>query len=420
MTDLLNVDDVLARILSDMQPLSQETVDLSRALGRVLAEDVQAAQDVPAFASSAMDGYAVRADDLAGASAERPVRLAVIGDIPAGSQPDFTVGAGQAARIMTGAPMPAGADTVVPVEDTSDRWTTDGAAPLADAVDVLAAPERGRNVRQPGETIGAGERVLSRGTVLRPVDIGVIAALGRASVPVYRRPRVAILSTGTELVPPGEPLAPGQIYNSNSFMLAALVTEAGGEPIVVPTALDTVEDVRRRFDEALSQAPDVLISSAGVSVGTHDVVRTVIDALGHIDLWRVNIRPGKPLAYGQVGGVPFFGLPGNPVSAMVTFEVFVRPSLARLSGAQASDEATVSATLADDVTSDGRRSYVRVRLSHDGEGWWAHPVGMQSSAELMALARADGLLILPEGVRRAPAGSRYPVRLLRTPSAGGG
>lgn len=418
MTDLLNVDDVLERILSGLQPLTGETVDLLEALGRVLAEDIRADQDVPAFASSAMDGYAARAADLAGASAEQPVRLTVVADIPAGVRPDITVRAGQAARIMTGAPLPDGADAVIRVEDTSDRWTSDGEAPLPQFVEVFVAPRPGRDVRQPGESIRAGERALARGIALRPADIGVIAALGCAVAPVVRRPRVAILSTGSELVPPGSALAPGQIYNSNGFMLAALVREAGGEPLVVPTALDTVDDVRRRFDEALAQAPDLIISSAGVSVGTHDVVRTVIDALGHIDLWRVNIRPGKPLAYGQVRSVPFFGLPGNPVSAMVTFEVFVRPAVERLSGAAAGGAAMVEAALAEDVRSDGRRSYLRVRLARDGEQWRAHPLGTQSSAELLALARADGLLILPEGIRHAAAGSRYPVRLLRPLPAG--
>jgi len=418
MTELLNVDDVLERILSGLHALDDETVDLLHAHGRILAEDIHAEQHVPAFASSAMDGFAVRAADLTGASADRPVRLLVIGDIPAGTRPDVSIQAGQAARIMTGAPIPPGADAVIRVEDTSEQWASDGEAPLPEHVDVFRAVEPGRDLRQPGESIQTGERALARGITLRPADVGVIAALGRATVAVARRPRVAILSTGTELVAPGALLELGQIYNSNSYMLAALVSEAGGEPIVVPTALDTVADVRRRFDEALAQQPDLIVSSAGVSVGTHDVVRTVIDALGHIDLWRVNIRPGKPLAYGQVGGVPFFGLPGNPVSALVTFEVFVRPSVARLSGAIDASPAMVEAALAEDVRSDGRRSFLRVRLEREGQQWRAHPLGMQSSAELLALARADGLLIVPEGVRQAAAGSRYQVRLLRALSDG--
>lgn len=414
MTELLNVDDVIARILRDMLPLPADPVPLLEALGRALAEDVHAGQDVPAFASSAMDGYAVRAADVAGASHERPARLRVVADIPAGVQPDMQLGPGEAARIMTGAPLPEGADAVIRVEDTGDRWVSDGLAALPETVDVFVAARPGTDARQPGETVRAGALVLARGAVLRAQDLGLLASLGYAAAPVTRRPRVAVLSTGTELVEPGQSLRQGQIYNSNGVMLAALVTEAGGEPIVLPVARDTVSEVRGCFDDALAQQPDILISSAGVSVGTHDVVRTVIESLGRLELWRVNIRPGKPLAYGDVGGVPFFGLPGNPVSAMVTFEVFVRPALDRLRGLSGEGRPVIMASLGHDLPSDGRRSYLRVRLDRDAGGWVAHTIGMQSSAELLALAQADGLMIIPEGLRHVPAGGRYPVRLLRS------
>lgn len=414
MTELLNVDDVIARILSDMRPLPSDPVPLLEALGRVLTDDVHAGQDVPAFASSAMDGYAVRAADVAGASRERPARLRVVADIPAGVQPDTPLGAGEAARIMTGAPLPDGADTIVRVEDTGDRWVSDGQAALPETVEVFVAAKPGTDVRQPGETVSAGALVLARGAVLRAQDLGLLASLGYAAAPVARRPRVAVLSTGTELVEPGQPLRQGQIYNSNGVMLAALVTEAGGEPIVMPAVRDTVSEVRGCLDDALAQQPDILISSAGVSVGTHDVVRTVIESLGRLELWRVNIRPGKPVAYGDVGGVPFFGLPGNPVSAMVTFEVFVRPALDRLCGMSGEGRPAIMASLGHDLSSDGRRSYLRVRLNRNAGDWVAHTIGMQSSAELLALAQADGLMIIPEGVRYAPAGGRYPVRLLRS------
>lgn len=414
MTELLNVDDVIARILHAMQPLPSDPVPLLDALGRVLAKDIHAGQDVPAFASSAMDGYAVRAEDVISASHEHPTRLRVVADIPAGVQPDVRLGAGEAARIMTGAPLPEGADAIVRVEDTGDQWASDGQAALPETVDVFQAAKPGRDVREPGETVRAGALVLARGVTLRAQDVGVLASIGYAAAAVTRRPRVAILSTGTELVEPGQPLRQGQIYNSNGVMLAALVTEAGGDPIVLPAARDTVLDVRACFDDALAQQPDVIISSAGVSVGTHDVVRTVISALGHLELWRVNLRPGKPLAYGDVGGVPFFGLPGNPVSVMVTFEVFVRPVLDRLLGLSGEGRPVITATLSQDLASDGRRSYLRVRLERDSGDWVARPIGMQSSAELLALAQADGLMIIPEGLRHVPAGGRYPVRLLRS------
>jgi len=413
MAELLNVDDVVARIVRAMQPLSGETVPLIDALQRVLAQDVVAPADVPSFASSSMDGYAVRAGDTSGASLETPVRLRVVADIPAGVAPRMTLGAGEAARIMTGAPVPEGADAIVPVEDTSDTWRSDGSSRLSETVEVFRAVKPGDYIRPPGENLRAGETVLEQGTVLRPQDIGIIASLGLAEVPVYRRPRVAIISTGSELVEAGQPLAPGQIYNSNGPMLAALVRSAGGEAIVLPTAPDTLDAVRGCFEAALQRAPDLIISSAGVSVGTHDVVRAVVEELGEIDLWRVNVRPGKPLVYGHVRGIPYFGLPGNPVSAMVTFDLFVRPALNRLQGARQAAPPEIVAVLGEAFESDGRRSYLRVRLERSAGRWVAYSTGTQSSAALLSMVQADGLLILPEGVRHAPAGSEFPVRLLR-------
>lgn len=413
MAELLNVDDVVGRIVRAVQPLSSETVPLIDALQRVLAQDVVAPVDVPSFASSSMDGYAVRAGDTSGASPETPVRLRVVADIPAGAAPRVTLGAGEAARIMTGAPVPEGADAIVPVEDTGETWRSDGSSRLSEAVEVFRAVEPSAYVRPPGENLRAGETVLEQGTVLRPQDIGIIASLGLAEVPVYRRPRVAIISTGSELVEPGQPLAPGQIYNSNGPMLAALVRSAGGEAIALRTAPDTLDAVRSCFDVALQSAPDLIISSAGVSVGTHDVVRAVVEELGEIDLWRVNVRPGKPLVYGHVQGVPYFGLPGNPVSAMVTFDLFVRPALDRLQGARQAAPPEIVAVLGEAFESDGRRSYLRVRLERSAGRWVAYSTGTQSSAALLSMVRADGLLILPEGVRHAAPGSEFSVRLLR-------
>jgi molybdopterin molybdotransferase len=388
-------------------------VPTPEALGRVLAQDIVAAADIPPFANSGMDGYAVRAADSVSAALDSPVQLTVVADIPAGVVPDRAVGPHEAARIMTGAPLPDGADAVIPVEDTDDEWRAGDDVPLADAVRVYRAARSGANVRPAGEDMHAGQTILHRGAVLRPQDIGVLIALSRGEVPVFRQPRVALLSTGDELADIHEPLAPGHIRNSNSYVLAGLVAAHGGLPIRLPVARDTLDDVRQRVDEALSHQPDLIVSSAGVSVGTHDVVRAVIEEFGALDLWRVNLRPGKPLAFGHVRGIPYFGLPGNPVSTMVTFDVFVRPALYQMTGRDPSAVPQVMALTGEAIESDGRRTYLRVTLKREEGEWIALLTGTQSSGALLSMVLADGLLIVPEGVTTLPAGSRLPVRLLR-------
>jgi len=412
MAHLLNVDDALRRILDRIQTLPIESIAITRALNRVLAENVTAQTDIPPFARASMDGYAVRASETEQASSEHPVQLAVIEDIPAGRVASLTVGPMQAARIMTGAPLPDGADAVIPVEETDDEWLPDGTAALPEKVAIYRAAQAGDNVRPIGEDIPNGQLILQAGAVLRPQDIGVLIALGRAEISVVRQPRVAILSTGDELADVGEPLRPGQIYNSNSYVLEGLITQLGGVALRIPTARDTLDAVRRCFADALAQQPDLIVSSAGVSVGVHDVVRTVVDALGHIDLWRVNLRPGKPLAFGQVQNIPFFGLPGNPVSAMVTFDVFVRPALLHMSGQPAQATPMVTAVVGEMLRSDGRRSYLRVKLRDENGELVAHLTGTQSSGALLSMVLADGLLIVPEGMIEVPTGTKLPVRLL--------
>ncbi|MBL8153862.1 MAG: molybdopterin molybdotransferase MoeA [Anaerolineae bacterium] len=411
MPELLSVDTALEQILNGITALEPEHMELADSLGRVLAEDIDADIDIPPFPNSSMDGFAVHAVSLKGASAESPVQLTVVGDIPAGIVPNIQVEAGQAARIMTGAQMPVGADAVIPVESTNAVWTPGGSDPLPRKIEVFRSLRAGDYVRPAGEDMAIGTRILSAGRVLYPADIGVLAALGRSLIKVVRRPKVVILSTGDELVEVNEPLTPGKIRNTNSYTLAALVATYGAIPIRIPTARDTLEDVRRRFEEALDQQPDVILSSAGVSVGAFDAVRSVIEELGAITFWRVNLRPGKPLAFGNIRGVPFFGLPGNPVSAMVTFDVFVRPMLLRM-GQRPETIHTITASVGEDIPSDGRRSYLRVKLSNQTGRWVATLTGTQSSGALSSMVQADGLLIIPEGHTQVNKGTELTVRLL--------
>ncbi len=408
---LLNVDAAVARILTHIPRLPDEAVPLMAARGRVLAAPVTAALNLPPFANSSMDGYAVRAEDTTSA----PVTLSVVLDIPAGSFPAMPLHFGQAARIMTGAPLPDGADAIVPVEETDDDYAPGDPPPAR--VAIHKAAQSGANVRPVGENVRQGQTVLQAGIELRPQDIGLLASIGQAEVQVARQPRVAILTTGDELLNPGEPLTPGKIYDANSYTLAGLVTEHGGIPLVLPRAGDHLDAVRTLFRDALALQPDLVMSSAGVSVGAADYVRLVLEELGQVDFWRINLRPGKPLAFGMLNGadggqVPFFGLPGNPVSAMVTFDVCVRPALLKMQG-RTDEPATLTALAAEDFTSDGRRSYLRVRLSRDGGQVIANLTGTQSSGALYSMVIADGLLIVPEGVTQVRAGDPFTVRLLR-------
>ncbi|MCY3945684.1 MAG: molybdopterin molybdotransferase MoeA [Anaerolineaceae bacterium] len=409
---MLSVDEALQRILQDLQPLPAEAIGLDCGLERVLARDLYASINLPPFANSSMDGYALRAADLEGASPENPVRLAVVMDIPAGTSPERPVGAGEAARIMTGAPLPDGADAVVPVEQTDANWTREAPATLAPTLRVMTTLQAGDYVRPVGENVRAGQRVLAAGTRLRPQHLGMLAALGHAEVSVYRQPRVAIVSSGDEIIDVGETLAPGQIYDVNSYTIEGLVRELGGIPLRQPVAGDDLQQVRAMFDTALGQDPDLIISTAGVSVGAHDLVRDVLEELGELNFWRVNMRPGKPLAWGRVRGLPFFGLPGNPVSAMVTFQVFVRPALQRLTG-QVHDLQAARATVCEDIESDGRRSFLRVALERRDGRLLARSTGTQSSGALISMVLADGLLIVPEGVTQVAAGTELEVLLLQ-------
>jgi molybdopterin molybdotransferase len=397
---VLSVEEALDRILATVRVLEPERVPLLEAAERVLSEAVAADRDIPPMDNSAMDGYAVRGSDLA----EPQARLRVVGDVAAGHVSSVQVEPGAAVRIMTGAPVPAGADTVVRFEDTraDGEW-----------IEILEAPVVGRNVRPAGEDVRAGQVVLEPGQVLRPQEIGMLAAVGCVEVAVARRPRVAILATGDEVVMPGQPLGPGQIRDANSYTVAAQVQRYGGVPLLLGVARDQEELVREGIRRALDQETDLIITSGGVSVGDFDLVKQVLAAEGEMHFWSLNMKPGRPLAFGVVDGVPLLGLPGNPVAAMISTALFGRPTLRKMQGFGNWTLPRVQATLAQAITrKDGRRHYLRVRLRESGVGCEATLTGDQGSGILNSLVQADGLAIIPETVDHLPAGAEVEVILL--------
>jgi molybdopterin molybdotransferase len=401
---VLTVEEALARVLAAIPVLGAEMVGLTSALGRVLAERIVAGRDLPPWDNSSMDGYALRARDTAGATAAAPARLTLVGTVPAGRVAERPVGPGEAYRILTGAPMPAEADAVVPQEDVRRE---------GEAI-VVPRPVRVADfVRPRGEDVREGETVLVPGAVLGPAALGVLAALGRPLLRVHQRPRVAILSTGDELVDLDRTPGPGQIPNSNTYALGAQVRAAGGVPISLGIARDVRDELEERFRAGL--AADVLVSSAGVSVGDFDLVREVMAKLGaELDFWKVSMRPGKPLTFGRLGGRPFFGLPGNPVSSMVTFELFVRPALRRMGGHTALVRPRVRVRLESPLDNPGpRRGYLRVRLTEADGQMTARSTGEQGSGVLRSMLLADGLAVVPPDTRLA-AGDPVEVILLQT------
>ncbi|MGC1374669.1 MAG: gephyrin-like molybdotransferase Glp [Anaerolineales bacterium] len=414
---MLSVQEARQRILSYFSPLESELVPLEQAAGRALAAQICTTFDLPLFDNSSMDGFAVRAADLADASRAHPLALPVIGDIPAGTAPSLRVEAGQTARIMTGAPLPAGADAVVMVEDTDFNDHSAGAL-APQTVSVYRAVETGENVRKQGADLKSEQEILSAGRLLRAQDVGMLAMLGVASVQVHRRPRVAILSTGDEILPVELPLTPGKIHDTNSDTLTALAAQAGCEVIRLGVAADTGEAVREKLDAALA-APltgagkaDVILSSAGVSVGAFDYVKEVVESGGALEFWKVNMRPGKPLAFGHYRGVPFFGLPGNPVSAFVGFLVFVEPAIRQLQGQGTVERPRVRTILGESLESDGRESYLRATVTLEDGRYVARFSSNQSSGNLFSLVEANALVIIPAGVTSCPAGAEVDAWLL--------
>ncbi len=403
----LGVEEALERFLSHFKPLEPERIPILEALDRVLTEDVVAEMDIPPLANTAMDGYAVRCEDTEGASRQSPRRLRIVADLAAGYVLDQPVQPGTAVRIMTGAPVPPGTGAVIPFEDVERE---------DDHILVFKPYPPNKNVRAAGEDVKAGQKVLTKGTVLRPQEIGMLAALGHTHVSVHRRPRVVILSTGDEVIDVGDPWQPGKIRNANSYSNAAQVLKYGGIPMRLGIARDSVDDLTAKIRAGLEQGADLFLTSGGVSVGDFDVVKTVLATEGEISFWRVRMKPGKPLAFGTIRGVPLLGLPGNPVSAMISFELFARPAILTMLGKTKLTKPTVDAILVDEIKGkDDRRHYLRVTLEERDGTTYARLTGDQGSGILLSMVKAQGVAIIPEDVDHLPAGSPVQVMMLDWP-----
>ncbi|CAN5903142.1 molybdopterin molybdotransferase MoeA [soil metagenome] len=414
--DWVSVGQARETILQSVAALPSERRFLLDALEYVLAEDLDSPLDLPLWNNSAMDGFAVRAQDVRGASESQPRELPVVDDVPAGAFPSRALASGEAARVMTGAPVPEGADSVIRVEHTDGG---SGIGTPAGRVRIHSDLDAERNVRRRGEDLRSGERVLTRGALLRAAELGVAASLGRSVLSVVRRPRVAVLTSGDELVEVdgfAEVLAGRRIVSSNSYTLAAQLTEAGVEARILGIARDTPESLRSHLEAA--RGCDALITSAGISVGEHDYLREVLLEMGaEVAFWRVRMRPGSPFAFGRVGalgGIPWFGLPGNPVSSMVTFELFVRPALLRMAGRRAVHPPTVKVRLRDAYpAAPGLTHFARVRLERTADGETAaFLTGAQGSGILTSMAAAEALLVIPEEQAGAAPGDVLPALLL--------
>ncbi|MFC1994694.1 gephyrin-like molybdotransferase Glp [Chloroflexota bacterium] len=410
---MISVEEALDRVLSCVDVLQAEDKPILDALGQVMAEDVYSHIDIPPLDNSAMDGYALRVEDTRGASLSSPKVLRVIGEVAAGYVAREKVAQRTALRIMTGAPVPAGADAVVQFEDTDEVPRKASGQPLSE-IGVLHEATPGLNIRKAGEDITRGSLVLRRGTMLRPQEIGVLASLGRQMVQVVRRPLVDILATGDELVEMGQPLGPGQIYNSNTFSLAAQVLRYGGIPRILGIARDDMVSLSEKTPQVLGA--DLFLTSAGVSVGEYDVVKDVLAAEGEITFWTVRMKPGKPLAFGLLGRirkVPHIGLPGNPVSSMITFEQFARPAILKMLGKRNLSKPAIRAISRSRIENrDGRRVFARGVVSTEQGCYFVRVTGPQGSGILTSMAQANGLIIVPEEVASVKEGDVVSVQML--------
>lgn len=384
---MISVESAVEIILKEIKPLGVESLDIMSAMGRVLGEDIIAARNNPPWNNSAMDGYALRADDTKTAP-DSPITLKVVYDLPAGHVPKSAIGKGEAVRIMTGAPVPDGADAVIMVELTE--------AGESGTVVIRSKVSAGENIRKSGEDFKAGDLVIKKGAVIRPAEISMLATTGVPFVFVHKRPRVAVISTGDELVDINEVPHMGKITNSNGYALSALVAECGAVPLPLGIAKDTRESLREKLEAAMDA--DCIISSGGVSVGDYDFVKDVLKDMGsQMIFWKVAMKPGKPLAFGVIGGKPAFGLPGNPISSMVAFEQFVRPSLLKMSGRSAIFRATLNARLTKDIKiKPGRMNFIRAEFRIEDNELIVTPLDGQGSGVISTTVRANSYVIVPE------------------------
>jgi len=408
--NLLSVDEARTIILNALKTVEAETISFAEGTGRILAEQVVSGLTLPPFSNSAMDGYAVRSMDLEHATPKAPALLFISGEVAAGQSPGLTLAPGEALKISTGAQIPPGADAVVPLEWTSAAHGRDPSPEIR--ILIERSIEAGTFIRHAGQDVQHGDILLEPGRRLRPQDIGMLASIGQTQIQVYRRPRVALFSSGDELLEPDQALQLGMIHDSNRYALSSAVAQLGGEVDRLPIAADALDKVSARLDEAASRHPDIILSSAGVSVGEHDHVRAAVEQGGELSFWRVNIRPGRPLAFGFYQGIPFLGLPGNPVSSMVTFEVFARPAIAKLGGLLDWKRTTIPVRMGEYVSSDGRETYLRAIVRRMPDGFVARLTGNQDSGVLSSLVRANAIVRIPAARKQVIAGDPFEAWLI--------
>ena len=421
MPSMLSVEEAQEKIMSMFAPLEPESKPILESVGQVLAEDITSGINIPPLDNSAMDGYAIRYQDVQNASSADPTNLHLIGHIAAGQLPDQVVTQGTAIRIMTGAPIPDGANAVVPFEDTDefDNRANGISVENMSNVEVRVSLPKGTNIRPKGQDIVQGELVLAKGSLIRPSEVGVLASLGRNTVNVIRKPIIAVISTGNELLEPGEPIVPGKIYDSNSYSVCSSILVYGGIPKFLGIAQDSLDSLNAKLEEAL--AADLIITTAGVSRGDFDIVKDLLAKRGKITFWTVRMRPAKPLAFGifpRANGenIPHIGLPGNPVSTLVAFEELVRPAILTMLGKQILEKSVVRAILIGDIVNyDERRVYARVTVTKKNHTYYATLTGDQGSGILTSMTKANGLAICPEDVPLMKSGEMVEVQMLDWP-----